>query len=88
VERHHLDGDGQLQLRTTLGPLDVLLRLHDGSDYAALQPASVERVGADLSLRVLDLPRLIEVKASTGRTKDRLAVAVLVALLRERERGP
>jgi hypothetical protein len=86
LERHHLDGDGQLQLRTTLGPLDVLLRLHDGADYDALRPVSVVQTSGGLSIEILDLPRLVEVKSSTGRTKDRLAVPVLLALLRERER--
>lgn len=32
---------GQLRLRTDAGPLDLLWRLHDGRDYAALLPASI-----------------------------------------------
>lgn len=30
----HLRGSGQLLLSTVLGPLDILLRLHDSRDYA------------------------------------------------------
>jgi len=33
---------------------------------------------------VLDLPTLIEVKAKTGRAKDRVALPVLIATLEER----
>ena len=35
----------------------------------------------DLTVRVLDLPTLIEVKAAAGRAKDRLTVPILLALL-------
>ena len=87
--RHHLDGNAQLLLSTSLGPLDVLLRLHGGEAYADLLPDTIERRGGDLVVRLLDLPRLIAVKTAAGRARDRLAVPLLLDLLREREeRGP
>lgn len=75
----------QLLLRTKLGPCDVLAQLHDGSDHAALLPASIVMTGGSVSVRLLDLPKLIEIKSTTGRAKDRLAVPILLELLRQRE---
>lgn len=83
--RRHLDGQGQLLLSTRLGPLDVLLRLHEGETYADLLPDSVERKGGQLVVRVLDLPRLIAIKTVAGRARDRIAVPLLLDLLKERE---
>lgn len=62
VHRRHLDGSGQLLLSTALGPLDVLLRLHEGESYADLFADSTERTDGRLAVRILDLPRLIAVK--------------------------
>lgn len=82
-----LAGNGQLNLSAVPGPLDVLCVLHDGRGYDELFPHSEAMENGDLRVRVLDLPTLIDVKASTGRAKDRLAVAVLIALLDEKSRG-
>jgi hypothetical protein len=81
VRRSWLDGQGQVLLRTTLGPLDLLLRLHDGRGYSELHARSVELSAGGLRVRLIDLPTLVEIKASTGRVRDRLAVPLLVALL-------
>ncbi|MCK6530062.1 hypothetical protein L6R50_21735 [Myxococcota bacterium] len=78
-------GRGQPCLRTSLGDLDVLCVLHDGRDYDDLVRRSDEFEVDDLRIRVLDLPTLIEVKAGTGRAKDRIMVPILLAVLRERE---
>ena len=74
-------GRGQLNLSTRLGPLDVLCRLHDGRGYEELLEHSTTVSDGDLTVRVLDLPTLIEVKAAAGRAKDRLTVPILLALL-------
>jgi hypothetical protein len=90
-ERHlrpqpeHLSGGGQLNLLTTLGPLDLLGRLHDGRGYDELLPHSEMLSDGERHVRVVDLPTLIEIKTGTGRAKDRLVVPLLLALLRERE---
>lgn len=74
---------GQLKLLTNHGPLDILGALHDGRGYEELVAHSVELGDAELRLRVIDLPTLIEVKSGTGRARDRLTVPVLLALLHE-----
>lgn len=74
----------QLRLSTNLGPLDVLGELHDGRGYEAIAPKSVRFRDGDRSIRVVDLPTLIEVKSSTAREKDRLILPLLLALLDER----
>ncbi len=83
--RAQLESRGQLLLRTSLGPLDVLLRLHGGEDYGALFPDTIRAAGAGLVVRLLDLPRLIAIKTTAGRAKDRMAVPLLLDLLRARE---
>ena len=75
-----LGGTGQLNLATREGPLDILCRLHDGRGYAELAPRSRVVEADDLRIRVIDLDALIEIKASTGRARDRLVVPILEAI--------
>jgi hypothetical protein len=84
--RSHLEGHGQLNLITSYGPLDVLLRLHDNRGYAELVAHSVELVDTHVRVRVIDLDTLIDIKRAAGRERDRLVVPLLVAL-RERTTG-
>jgi hypothetical protein len=81
-----LAGRGQLNLSTTLGPLDPLCQLHDGNGYEELVARTEVVTDGALTLRVLDLDTLIAVKTSTGRAKDKLVVPILLALQRERRR--
>lgn len=74
-------GQGQINLITKLGPIDPLCRLHDGRGYDELVAHTVILSDGDVSIRVLDLETLIEVKASTKRPRDKLVVPLLVALL-------
>ncbi|MBZ0237788.1 MAG: hypothetical protein K8M05_36070 [Deltaproteobacteria bacterium] len=76
----HFAAQGQLQLVTRHGPLDILCRLHDHRGYAELLPHSREIVDADLRVRVIDLDTLIEIKRSTGRARDQLALPILISL--------
>ena len=78
-----LMGKGQLNLITDLGPLDPLCRLHDGRGFNELIPHTIVLSDGEISIRVLDLDTLIEIKASTNRPRDKLVVPLLVAL-RER----
>lgn len=80
-------GNGQLNLSTQLGPLDPLCILHDGRGYDELLPLTEIVSDEAVSLRVLDLPTLIAVKAAAGRPKDRIVVPILLALLAERHAG-
>ena len=85
--RDALLGTGQIKLTTSRGPLDILCRLHDGRDFEALAPHSVEMTDGALRLRVLDLQTLIDIKAATGRARDRMVVPILLALQRQRDDG-
>ena len=71
----HVLARGQLNLTTRLGPLDVLGRLHDGRGFD------------ELEAHVIDLATLIEIKRSTGRVRDHLAVPILEALRKQTERA-
>ena len=80
-----LMGQGQLNLITSLGPLDSLCRLHDGRRYDDLIRHSEIFSDGDLPVRVLDLETLIEIKGSTNRPRDKILVPLLVSL-RERRK--
>ncbi len=79
-----LGGRGQINLSTSLGPLDPLCEIDDGLGYEELLPHTDQITDGSIALRVLDLPTLISVKLKTGRAKDRMVVPVLVATLQER----
>jgi hypothetical protein len=80
-----LAGRGQLNLSTTLGPLDPLGVLHDGRDYDDLLPHTTVLSDGVSEIRVLDLDTLISVKAAAGRARDKLVLPILLAL---RDRTP
>ncbi len=79
-----LAGSGQLNLLTSLGPLDTLCRIHDGRGYDELLPHTQELSDGNVTIRVLDLETLIEIKSKTGRARDHLVVPILLALRDER----
>jgi hypothetical protein len=81
-----LMGRGQINLSTSLGPLDSLCELGEGEGYDELLPNTVELGDDQLTLRVLDLPTLIEVKSRTGRAKDRAVLPILIATLEEQRK--
>jgi hypothetical protein len=72
-------GTGHVNLMTALGMLDVLCELGPGEGYDEVLSDTI-LVGG---LRVLGLERLIAVKASAGRPKDRAVLPVLLATLDE-----
>lgn len=76
-----LMGKGQLNLITALGPLDLLCRLHDGRGFDELISHTVVLSDGEVSICVLDLKTLIEIKESTKRPRDSLVVPLLAALL-------
>ncbi len=76
-----LMGKGQLSLVTELGPLDPLCRLHDGRGFDELITHTVILSDEEVSICVLDLKTLIEIKESTKRPRDQLVVPLLAALL-------
>ena len=80
----HLLGKGQILTITDLGPIDFLGTIHDGRGYDELVTSTEVLALEGRTLRVLDLPTLIEVKTAAGRTKDLLAVVELKAILERR----
>lgn len=79
-------GTGQINLSTSLGPIDPLCELEAGQGYEELLPHSQLILDEGRTLRVLDLPTLIAVKAKVGRPKDRMILPILIATLQERDK--
>lgn len=82
----HLQGHGHVLLVTTLGPLDVLCEVSE-ENYETLIEDSVEmNLGEGLRCQVVNLAKLITLKESAGRQKDKLALPTLRATLAEKNR--
>lgn len=82
-----LAGRGQVNLSTTLGPIDPLCEIGEGQGYDELLPHTEVVRDEGLSLRVLDLPTLIEMKTKAGRPKDRVVLPILIATIEERQKA-
>ena len=82
-----LAGRGQINLSTSLGPIDPLCELDAGQGYDELLAHSQLMSDGEHVLRVLDLPTLIAVKTKAGRPKDRVVLPILIATLQEREKA-
>ncbi len=81
-----LRGSGHHLLMTRYGPLDVLGVVGKDRDFGALRPHSRRRVVGGTHVQVLDLETQIAVKEEVGFPKDRAAIPILKAALKER--GP
>lgn len=82
-----LSGPGHNLFMTRSGPLDVLGTIGRGRDYSALSSRShAIDVGGGVTVQVLDLDALIEVKREAGREKDLATLPVLVRTLEERRK--
>lgn len=79
-------GPGHHLFSTNLGPLDVLGVVAGGLAYEDLVTSSRVLAIGTRSVRVLDLPNLIELKERVGRPKDLAALPLLRAVLEERGR--
>jgi hypothetical protein len=80
----HLTGHGHINLKTELGPLDVLCEVGDNLGYEELMGDTERVLVGTLELRVLSLPKLIEVKTVANRPKDRWAIPILIATHQKR----
>jgi hypothetical protein len=78
-------GSGHHNLGTDLGPIDVLGALVGDIGYDALAADAETRKEGNLSIRVVSLRGLIEIKTRTNRAKDRLSLPILVALLEQKK---
>jgi hypothetical protein len=82
-----LASPGHQLLMTHSGPLDLLGTIVGGRGYESLLPHTVELVlEVGLSVRVVDLATLIQLKQELGRAKDLASLAVLRRTLEETER--
>jgi hypothetical protein len=82
-----LAGRGQINLSTSLGPLDPLCQLDEGQGYDELLAHCISVHDEGRLLRVLDLPTLIAAKTKAGRPKDRIVLPILIATLQERSKA-
>lgn len=86
-QESHLLGPGHQLLTTSLGDLDCLGEIAGGLGYDALLPRTVTmKLSGSTTIRVLDLPALIETKERAARPKDLAALPVLRATLDELNR--
>lgn len=81
--REVLSGSGHVNLQTSLGKLDILCELSEGEGYDQLEAHTVEAQLGHVTVRVLELSKLIEVKARANRPKDRAVLPLLIATLDE-----
>jgi hypothetical protein len=81
----HLASPGHKLLTTHLGDFDVLGAIGDGLDFDALLPDCVTLDLGSYAIRVLGLPKLIEVKTAAGREKDLAVLPLLRAALKRSE---
>ncbi len=80
----HLMSPGHQLLATTHGDLDCLGTVGEGQTYEDLLDRAPQlNLGEGMSVRVIDLPTLIELKEKAGRPKDLAALPVLRATLSE-----
>jgi hypothetical protein len=75
-------------LTTRFGPLDLLGTIDANLSYADLLPYSEEITVSLLTrVRILNLEKLIEIKAAAGRDKDNAVLPVLRQVLAEKLRN-
>jgi predicted nucleotidyltransferase len=82
----HLRTRGHKLAMTDAGALDVRGSINDDVVYEDLLEFTQELEVTGVSVRVLSLERLIQLKRELGRPKDVAMLPVLEATLRERER--
>jgi predicted nucleotidyltransferase len=83
----HMRSRGHKLLATLHGRVDCLATIEENTTYQDVAN-DVDWVELDgIAVRVLSLPRLIEVKKKLNRPKDQLALLQLEATLEERSRG-
>lgn len=83
-ELSHLESRGHKLMATKHGRIDCLATIEEDTTYADLEEHFDWMELDGTPVRVLSLPRLIEVKKKLARPKDQLAVLQLLATLEER----
>jgi hypothetical protein len=84
-QKSHLASAGHRLLMTQYGPLDVLGTIGHGHSYRELiQHTCVVEIMDQVTVRVLELGKLIDIKEETNGEKDRAVLPILRQTLRER----
>lgn len=85
----HLRSPGHQLLRTIHGDLDVLGTIGKGLSYEDLQPFAARLdVGDGIEVLSLNLDKYVELKEELSRDKDRAALPILRAALKEKRGLP
>jgi hypothetical protein len=84
----HLESRGHKLVATRYGRLDCLATIEEDTVFEDVEQHLDWMELDGTPVRVLSLPRLIEVKKKLTRPKDQLALLMLQATLEEREKGP
>jgi hypothetical protein len=85
-DRTHLESPGHQLLLTKAGPLDVLGVVSGGRGYGELVSQVDEMRIGSVSIKVLRLATLIDIKEELGREKDRAVLSILRRTLEEKQR--
>jgi len=83
----HLQSPGHKLLETDLGDFDVLGTVDETLGYEELLADAINLELGEMSVRVLSLERLIEIKQRAGRPKDLAALPVLQTTLERSKLG-
>jgi len=84
-EPDHLAGPRHHLLMTAAGPLDLLGSIGAGHTFEELADHAQWLEVDEMTIRVLDLPTLVQVKEETAREKDELILTLLRRLLRQQD---
>jgi hypothetical protein len=83
----HLISRGHQLLTTTYGDLDCLGTIDGGKAFEDLLSSTTEiMLSSGATVRILDLPALLEIKRRAGRPKDQAVIPLLEATIAERTR--
>ena len=87
-DRSHLESPGHQLLSTTYGPLDLLGSVGSGRGFDELASRSTEvRLAPNLTVRLLSLEALIELKEEVGHEKDLATLPILRRTLQEKDKS-
>jgi hypothetical protein len=86
-DRSHLRSSGHQLLMTSSGPLDILGAIGSGRSYEDLLPLCYDLTVGDLTIHVLSLAAVIQIKEEIGHPKDRAVLEILRETLRESRKG-
>lgn len=88
LEPSELEGFRNLNLITTIGPIDLLGNLPDIAAFDELAGRTVEVDLGGFTVRVLDLDTLIAAKETAGRDKDKLNIWHLEVIRKMKHEQP